>query len=476
MTLKLHNSLTKTIETLEPLRAGEVSIYSCGPTVYDNVHIGNLSAFIAADTLRRVVGAQGLAVKHVMNFTDVDDKTIRRSREKYTELDPMTALRQLTDEYGQLFIRDMQLVGNDTRALTFIRATDVATVEGMRSLITELYQNGFAYIADDGVYFSIDAYRNSGKVYGQLVDVTTASTGNERIQNDEYDKESAHDFALWKTKKPGEPAWEFLLDGRDLSGRPGWHIECSVMSRLELGQPFDIHTGGIDLMFPHHENEIAQSTAGAANPTYAKVFVHNEHILVDGKKMAKSSGNFYTLGDLMNKGVEPLAFRLLVLQSHYRRPTNFSLENATAAHNRLQHWRTIAALRWQTAIDKNHEIDELIDHALIQFHKALSNDLNTPEGLQVIDDVFSRIESFPVTDLPHGSLNNLLQTVDALLGIRLIEATPDIDDEAKRLIKDRRAARENKDWAESDRLRDVLAARRITVRDTPAGTIWSNGE
>jgi len=416
-----------------------------------------------------------LAAKHVMNFTDVDDKTIRRSREKYSELEPMAALRQLTEEYGQLFIRDMKLVGNDTGALTFIRATDESTLEGMRSLITELYRNGYAYIADDGVYFSIDAYRKSGKVYGQLVDVTTASTGSERIQNDEYDKESAHDFALWKTKKPGEPAWEFLLDGHNLSGRPGWHIECSVMSRLELGQPFDIHTGGIDLMFPHHENEIAQSTAGVSDPTYAKVFVHNEHILVDGKKMAKSAGNFYTLGDLINKGVEPLAFRLLVLQSHYRKPTNFSLENATAAHNRLQHWRTIAALRWQTATDINHEIDELINQALIQFHEALSNDLNTPEGLQVIDDIFSRIESIPVSGLPLGSLNTLLQTVDALLGMQLIEATPDIDDEARQLIKDRQAARENRNWAESDRLRDELTARRITVRDTPSGTIWSYG-
>src|SRR5690606_33226263 len=228
--------------------------------------------------LRRATAMQGYNVKHVMNFTDVDDKTIRRSRDQYPELDAMTALKKLTETYGELFLEDMKRVGNDIEALTFIKAADPATIEGMRQLITRLYQEGFAYIADDGVYFSIDAYRKSGKVYGQLVEITEESTSSQRIQNDEYDKESAHDFALWKVQKPGEPAWEFTLDGHDLSGRPGWHIECSVMSRLELGQPFDINTGGIDLAFPHHENEIAQSTASESDPTYAQVFVHNEHI------------------------------------------------------------------------------------------------------------------------------------------------------------------------------------------------------
>ena len=261
MTLKLHNTLSKKVESFQPLNPELATIYSCGPTVYDHAHIGNLSAFITADTLRRVIVANGHTAKHVMNFTDVDDKTIRRSRETYPTHDAMTALRMLTREYGELFLEDMRTIGNDTDALEFIKAADDATIDGMRQMIAKLHKNGYAYVADDGVYFSIDAYRKSGKTYGQLVEITDSSTSEQRIQNDEYDKDSAHDFALWKTKKPGEPAWEFTLDGVDLTGRPGWHIECSVMSEQGLARRFDIHTGGIDLAFPQHENEIAQSTA-----------------------------------------------------------------------------------------------------------------------------------------------------------------------------------------------------------------------
>jgi cysteinyl-tRNA synthetase len=473
MTLRLHNTLTKTIDVVTPIKAGTITIYSCGPTVYDHVHIGNLSAFITADILRRTIAAQNLSVKHVMNFTDVDDKTIRRSQEQYPDIDAMDALKKLTEKYGALFLEDMKSVGNDIEALTFIRAADIATIDGMRNLITKLYNEGFAYIADDGVYFSIEAYRASGKKYGQLVEITDESTSNQRIQNDEYDKESAHDFALWKLQKPGEPAWEFILDGHALTGRPGWHIECSVMSRIELGQPFDIHTGGIDLAFPHHENEIAQSTAGEKNPIYASIFVHNEHILVDGKKMAKSAQNFYTLNDLIEKGVDPLAFRLLVLQSHYRKPTNFNLVNAEAAHNRLRHWRNIAALRWQIGRDQNSEIDDAINQSIHSLNDAMINDLDTPTALQVIDDIFTKIETLPRSQLPQTSLINLISTIDALLGIQLVASTPNITDDVQKLIENREKARKHNNWAESDKLRDVLAQIGVEVKDTPDGTIWS---
>lgn len=473
MTLKLHNTLTTALEEFTPLRPEGVSIYSCGPTVYDHAHIGNLSAFISADILRRTVAAQGLATKHVMNFTDVDDKTIRRSREIYPELDPKEALYKLTSEYSNLFLKDMQLIGNDISALTFISATNDDTIEGMRRLIAELYKDGFAYIANDGVYFSIDAYRKSGKTYGQLVEITDKNTSSERIQNDEYDKESAHDFALWKTQKPDEPAWEFTLGGHDLTGRPGWHIECSVMSRIELGQPFDIHTGGIDLTFPHHENEIAQSTAGNPNPIYAGTFVHNEHILVDGKKMSKSANNFFTLSDLIEKGIDPLAFRLLVLQSHYRKQTNFSLENIESANNRLTHWRAIAALRWQTSSQDAHVISKKVTQATEQIQNALSNDLNTPEALQVIDDISTALENIPIPEIPQNAIVELLQAIDNLLGLQLIDATPDIDMTTKQIISDRENARQNKNWAESDKLRSDLESHGVQIRDTPNGTIWS---
>ena len=479
MALKLHNTLTKTVELLRPLTPDAVAIYSCGPTVYDNVHIGNLSSFIIADVLRRVASANNLAVKHVMNFTDVDDKTIRRSHEMYPELDAMTALKKLTSDCSESFLHDMRAIGNDVEALTFIRAADESTIQGMRELIAELLQNGFAYIADDGVYFSIDAYKKSGKTYGQLVTLNESNTSAERIQNDEYDKDSAHDFALWKVQKPGEPAWELTLDGKDLTGRPGWHIECSVMSRQGLGQPFDIHTGGIDLAFPHHENEIAQSTAGRDSATYASMFVHNEHILVDGKKMSKSLNNFYTLADLTTHGIDPLAFRLLVLQSHYRKATNFSFDNAQAAKNRLHHWRAIAALRHQTHDTLRDDDEKSSDEQTVSLLaasqavvEALSSDLNTPEALTIIDDAFSRLDGKALGDIHQFGLNELLTTIDNTLGLQLIASTPDISDDAKRLVIEREQARANKNWQHSDELRDQLLEQGIVVRDTANGTTW----
>lgn len=476
MTLKLHNTLSKKVEEFQPLDPKHITIYSCGPTVYDHAHIGNLSAFITADTLRRIITANGYTVKHVMNFTDVDDKTIRRSRESYPELEAMEALRKLTHTYGELFLEDMRSIGNDVTAFDFIKAADDTTIEGMRQMIAKLHADGFAYVADDGVYFSIDAYKKSGKTYGQLVELTESNTSSERINNDEYDKDSVHDFALWKTKKSGEPVWEFTLDGHDLSGRPGWHIECSVMSSQTLGQPFDIHTGGIDLAFPHHENEIAQSTAGHDDPTYAKIFVHNEHVLVDGRKMSKSLGNFYTLQDLIDKHVDPIAFRLLVLQSHYRKPTSFSLDNVEAARNRLQHWRTIAALRHQThdTIADDSEKDVSLRAAPYALLEALNDDMNTPEALTIIDKAFAELDDAPLASIHRHGLRELLDTIDATLGLQLNASTPDISDDQKQIILQRQRAREIKDWQESDRLRDLLLRKGIVIRDTSRGPIWEH--
>ncbi len=472
MTVSLYNSLTKTTEPLTPLDGTTVRIYSCGPTVYDRVHIGNLSAFIMADVLRRTVAAHGHKTIHVMNFTDVDDKTIRRSRETYPDMEPLERLRKLTSEYGDLFLQDMSKIGNDIEAVTFLKAADDATIQGMRELVTQLHTDGFAYIADDGVYFSIENYKKSGRKYGQLVDITESNTSSERIQNDEYDKESAHDFALWKTQKPGEPAWEFTLDGHNLTGRPGWHLECSVMSSLGLGVPFDIHTGGIDLQFPHHENEIAQSTAGKESSVYSSLFVHNEHILVDGKKMAKSAGNFYTLTDLAEKGVDPMAFRLLVLQSHYRKPSHFSLDNAEAAHNRLKHWYAVAGLRHQTYDTIEEQEMDPSPAAIGAIREALGDDLNTSEALRIIDETFSYVESHGINKINHHTLTELLEAIDEMLGLNLIAATPDITNEQKQLIMARQRARDEKDWAASDTYRDELGEQGITVRDTPDGAIW----
>lgn len=468
--MKLYNTLSKTTDDIEAPDSGEFRMYSCGPTVYDHIHIGNLSSFIFADTLRRALQVSDTSVKHVMNFTDVDDKTIRRSHERYPDLDPKEALLKLTSEYSDLFLDDMKAVGNNVSAMQFVKATE--TIEGMQELIKELYDKKFAYIADDGVYFSIEAYKASGKTYGQLTEITSSSTSEARIQNDEYDKESAHDFALWKTQKGDEPAWNFELDGKSLNGRPGWHIECSVMSSQNLGQPFDIHTGGIDLIFPHHENEIAQSTAEQDDPTYAKVFAHNEHLLVDGKKMSKSLNNFYTLKDITDKGFDPLAFRLLVLQANYRKQAHFSWENLEAAQNRLTDLRAWADLRHQPTTEAMYpELDELFKNTKEQILEAVRDDLNTPLALSSLSNLVTFMASNPVPALEGNHTDGMLALLDDLFGLELGDR-PDITEVQKELIQAREAAREAKDWTKSDELRDQLKDQGIGLNDTASGAIW----
>lgn len=468
--MKLYNSLSRKVEEFEPLDGKSVRMYSCGPTVYDHVHIGNLSAFIYADTLRRVLIANNYDVNHAMNFTDVDDKTIRRSAERYPDTAPEIALKQLTQEYSQVFLSDMEAMGNDIDALTLVKATD--SIEAMRGLIAQLYKNGFAYIADDGVYFSIQKYKSSGKQYGQLLKIDSSNTSSARINNDEYDKESVHDFALWKLQKGNEPAWDFELDGHNLLGRPGWHIECSVMSSGALGQPFDIHTGGVDLLFPHHENEIAQSTAGQDTPIYSQFFFHNEHMLVDGKKMSKSLGNFFTLRDIQEKGYDPLAFRLMVLQSHYRSQSNFTWENLEAAQNRLNDWRAWADRRYQTTIDKMPTaLDDMWHDTFSNMRSELSNDMNTPQALASLSKLVNWMEQHPIPSQDSKHTVGALKLIDDVFGLEL-DNRSDISTAQKDIITEREVARKNKSWTKSDELRDLLNKQGIGIKDTDHGQIW----
>jgi cysteinyl-tRNA synthetase len=470
--MKLYNTRTRKVESFTPLKDKQVRIYSCGPTVYDHAHIGNLSAYIFADTLRRVVRLAGYDVLHAMNYTDVDDKTIRRSHEKYPDDNPREALKKLTDEYINLFLEDMQNIGNDVNAFIFLRATDEPVINGMRELIVKLHKGGFAYIADDGIYFSIEAYRKSGKIYGQLLELTLANTSEARIQNDEYDKESVHDFALWKKQKEGEPAWEFSIDGQDLTGRPGWHIECSVMSRNALGQPFDIHTGGVDLIFPHHENEIAQSTACETDPLMANFFAHNEHILVDGKKMAKSANNFYTLQDIIDRGFDPLAFRLLVLQAHYRSQVHFSWENLEAAQNRLNDIRATADLRYQPSLDHMpDEVDQMFKSTREEIEKAMFDDLNTAAALAALSKFMDFLANIAIPGVEGKYTDGFLAFLDSVFGLELSNRT-DITADQKKTIQVRERARQDREWTKSDELRDELKAQGLGLRDTPNGAIW----
>ncbi len=465
--MKLYNTLTKKVEDFKPLKKGQATIYSCGPTVYDHIHIGNLRAFITADLLRRSLQANGYETKQVMNFTDVDDKTIQRSAQTYPEDSPEEALKQLTRHYEEVFLADMEAIGNDVKAIKFVRATD--SITDMQKLITELYQAKIAYLADDGVYFSIAAYRQADKKYGQLLELSTKNTSEARINNDEYDKQSPHDFALWKTHKGGEPAWDFELDGHNLPGRPGWHIECSAMSSATLGQPFDIHTGGVDLIFPHHENEIAQSTA-TNDDGYANYFVHNEHLLVDGRKMSKSLNNFFTLRDVQEKGFDPLIFRLLVLQAHYRSQLNFSWDSLKAAQNRFQAYDAMAVLQWQAHDDNsNRPHFSTIERNIISHAQ---NDMDTPQILAELSQLAKTLENSGLARHNLLAFRGLLKTVDQLLGLKL-DDQPDITDQQKDLLKDRQAARDNKDWAKADDLRQELEEQAIAVRDTPHGQVWS---
>lgn len=468
--MELYNTRSRSLQPFKPLDGETVRIYSCGPTVYDHAHIGNLSAYIFADTLHRAVQLPGWKIQHAMNYTDVDDKTIRRSHEKYPDDTPDVALKKLTDHYIDVFLEDMRRIGNDVDGLTFIRATDA--IQDMQNLIRRLHEQGFAYIADDGVYFSIEAYKKSGKKYGQLLELTSESTSEARIQNDEYDKESVHDFALWKKQKDTEPAWEFSLDGVDLTGRPGWHIECSAMSAGVLGQPFDIHTGGIDLIFPHHENEIAQSTALETNPVMAEFFMHNDHILIDGKKMAKSANNFFTLEDIVAKGYDPLAFRLLVLQGQYRAPVNFTWENLDAAQNRLHSLQAWADLRYQPGTDKmSEELDGLFKTTVEDIKSAMEHDLNTPEALAALSKLVNYMSNIPIPAVEGKYTDGTLALLDQVFGLSLSNR-PDINDEQKGLIQAREKARTDKDWARSDELRKQLEEQGIGLNDTAHGPIW----
>jgi len=467
--MKLHNTLSKQTEPFKPIESNLVRIYSCGPTVYDHIHIGNLSSFIVTDTLRRVLGLSGNKVKHIMNLTDVDDKTIRRSQEKFGNLEARSALEKLTDTYTKVFLSDMGKVGNDVAAYEFTKATEF--IPAMQKLIERLRSLGFAYIADDGVYFSIDKYKASGKKYGQLSDITQDSTSEARINNDEYDKTSAHDFALWKKQKNNEPSWELEINGQPLTGRPGWHIECSAMSVEKLGQPFDIHTGGVDLIFPHHENEIAQSTAGHDSSEYASFFVHNEHMLIDDKKMSKSLNNFYTLQDLEDKGYNPLAFRLLVLQSHYRSQAHFSWDNLTAAQNHLKNFQAMADLRWQKSEDKVYSGP---DYAQYQknMQQFLEDDLDTPQALAVLSQAEANSIS-PITKVNNVTheFQSFLEFIDNSLGLGLLDSK-DIGTAQKQIISDREQARATQDWTKSDELREKLVIQGVGLRDTENGTIW----
>ncbi|NOY35587.1 MAG: cysteine--tRNA ligase [bacterium] len=464
--IKLYNSLSRGKEEFIPIKAGEAGIYTCGPTVYDFAHIGNLRAYIFADTLVRVLKFNGLKAKWVMNITDVDDKTIAGSKKKFPDLGPMEALKRYTEMYEKYFWEDLERL-NIPRPDRTPRATE--TIPEMLELVGALIEKSFAYEKDGSVYFNIKKYAEKYS-YGQLADLDLSRMkSGVRVSADEYEKEDVNDFALWKAAKEGEPAWDSPW-GR---GRPGWHIECSAMSEKELGLPFDIHTGGVDLKFPHHEDELAQSAAGRDCQKPVNYWMHNEHLLVDNKKMSKSLGNFYTLRDLEEKampdgrqGVNPLAFRFLCLQTHYRSKMNFTWESLEAAKKGLNHLRNQvraltphleAELPSGSSASKCREFEE-------KFLAAANDDLNMPRALAAAQELLK-------SGIPSEEKLATILHFDEVLGLNLAEAgkQEEIPEEIKALAEKREAARQAKNWAESDALREKIRSLGYEIEDTDKG-------
>jgi len=459
--LRLHNTLTGRLETFEPLRPGKVGLYTCGPTVYDHAHIGNFRAYVWEDLLRRTLQRRGLDVHHVMNLTDVEDKIIRSSQEAGVSLDEYTA------PYIQEFFEDIDSL-NILRAHEYPRAT--RHIEEMVDLIERLREADHTYEGDGSIYFRIDTF----PAYGRLsrIDVKGMRAG-ERVDSDEYEKEDVRDFALWKAAGEGEPSWETRL-GR---GRPGWHLECSAMSMKYLGESFDIHTGAVDNIFPHHENEIAQSEAATGQP-FVKYWLHCAHLIVDGRKMSKSEGNFFTLRELLDRGLSGRAIRYLLLATHYRKQVNFTLdgvEQAQAAIDRLDDFRD--RVDAEPVLDgPGDSVSARATAAREAFDEALDADLNSSEALAALFELIRDVNSAydrggEVRSGDRDALREFLSGADEVLGLGRREAAI-LDSEVEALIEERNGARKARDFARADAIRDDLVERGIVLEDTAHGVRW----
>jgi len=460
--MKFYNTLTRAVEEFKEIEQGHIGLYTCGPTVYDYAHIGNFRSYIFEDLLKRFFVFQGYQVKHVMNITDIDDKTIRKANELHLPLP------EVTQKYIDAFKEDMQAL-NILAADVYPRATD--HIPGMIALIETLLEKGFAYEKDGSVYFSIARFRD----YGRLANIDQASLKpGTALELDEYDKEAAQDFVLWKGQKPDEPFWPAPFG----QGRPGWHIECSAMSMKYLGPHFDIHMGGVDNIFPHHENEIAQSEC-ANGQTFVNYWLHCQHLVVDNKKMSKSAGNFYTLRDLLQKGFDPLVIRYLLISSHYRKLLNFSFDNlemAGQSMNRIKNFE-FALKNVQTPGPENQEIKTLINASQGAFVKNLADDFNISGALGVLFDFIYQVnlKMSNITNVDALLILKHMQKLDLVLGILPEPKSVDLETIIADKIAQREKARENKDFAQADAIRTELKQQGIVLLDTPDGVKWKKG-
>ena len=465
--IKFYNSLTRQKEEFKPMNEKEVGMYSCGPTVYNYAHIGNFRAYIFSDLVRRVLEDYGYNVKLVMNLTDVDDKTIRNSKENHI------SLSEYTKKYKEAFFEDIKTLRIKPAT---VNPSATEHINEMIDIIKLLEKNGHTYEADGSIYFKISTFPE----YGELANLDKQELkegASGRVSSDEYDKENASDFVLWKayTEEDGDVYWDSPFG----KGRPGWHIECSAMSCKYLGKHFDIHTGGVDNKFPHHENEIAQNEA-AFNEKFVNYWLHCEHLIVDGEKMSKSKGNFYTLRDLLNKGLSAEAIRYSLMNSHYRKQLNFTIEGINQSQSAIDRVNDlIFRLKdvVKTDADDSAVIKEL-EEANKNFFESIYDDLNVSEALGVF---FSFIKSINISfdSINVSSRDAIIKFIDRVNNIINCfnmngEKEIESEDEEKinKLIEERTLAKKEKNYKRADEIRDELNSMGIEIMDTPNGVRW----
>ena len=463
MALRFYNTLSQQVEEFVPQNGNNVRMYTCGPTVYHYVHIGNFRTFTFQDVLRRWLGVRGYALDHVMNITDVEDKIIRNAVAQKKEL------REYTAEYEKAFLEDAKLLRLESPE-RMVRATE--HIDEMADAIQRLEEKGFTYRTGGSVYFRIAKFPGYGKL--SHIDLNGMRAGA-RVDVDEYDKDDARDFVLWKAPKEGEPAWETQVG----SGRPGWHIECSVMAMKYLGDTLDIHAGGVDLTFPHHENEIAQSEA-LTGKEFVKYWLHSEHLIVEGQKMSKSLNNFYTLRDILGMGYQPEVVRYLLASVPYRKKLNFTFDGLKAAATAIDRLRNFR-LRLETSqfpAGTNTKLEERATLAASAFDSSLDDDLNTAEALAAIFDYVRDVNTaMDSGEFPAGNAagaTGLLGRFDRVFDVLKPTETETSmsDSEVESLIEERVRSKKGRDFARADQIRAELLERGVVLEDTKEGSRW----
>jgi cysteinyl-tRNA synthetase len=461
--LKFHNTLSRELEEFQPIEEGKVRMYICGPTVWNFAHIGNFRTFAFGDVLRRYLKYKGYDVKHVFNLTDVDDRIIKEAAARGITIDEFTA------PYIQYFWEDFDALGNERPEIT-PRATH--HIAEMIDIIQQLLENGKAYESDGSIYYRISAFPD----YGKLSKISFAGNiagGSARIDTDKYEKEDARDFALWKlVGEDAQPGWDAPF-GR---GRPGWHIECSAMSMKYLGETFDLHAGGIDLQFPHHENEIAQSE-GATGKLFSKYWVHSEFLKIDDVTMSKSKRNFFTFRDLRDQGYSALAIRYLLLSVPYTKQLNFTFEGLQGSETTVERLRNFRGLVKEAGGgDNNPEVGAAVGKALSDFEVAMDDDLNTSAALAAIHNMVREVNTIladrGLSEDDRSAVLDAIVKFNSVLGIFGEDVQEMLDNDIEQLIEERQEARRQRNFARSDEIRDELAAKGIILEDTKDGVRW----